>query len=67
MPVAAERIVVDAYDQRDRIGYNTQCCGVMMEMARRDFDTIDEIQYRFVLNLRGVGTFLDLQGRPGDQ
>ncbi len=51
-------------DQRYRFGYNTQCCGVMMEVARRNFDTIDEVQYRFVLNLRGVGTFLDLQGRP---
>jgi len=51
-------------DERYRLGYNTQCCGVMMEVARRNFDTIDEVQYRFVLNLRGVGTFLDLQGRP---
>jgi lipopolysaccharide assembly outer membrane protein LptD (OstA) len=51
-------------DQRYRLGYNTQCCGMMLELARRDYETIDEIQYRFVLNLRGVGTFLDLQGRP---
>jgi hypothetical protein len=53
-----------AADQRYRLGYNTQCCGMLLELARRDFDTIDEIEYRFVLNLRGVGTFLDLQGRP---
>jgi len=51
-------------DQRYRVGYNSQCCGILVEMARRDFDTIDEIEYRFTLNLRGVGTFLDLQGRP---
>ena len=51
-------------DQRYRLGYNTQCCGMLVEVARRDFDTIDELEYRFVLNLRGVGTFLDLQGRP---
>jgi len=51
-------------DQRYRLGYNTQCCGVLLELARRDFQTLDEIQYRFTLNLRGVGTFLDLQGRP---
>ncbi|HET6372225.1 MAG TPA: LPS assembly protein LptD, partial [Candidatus Polarisedimenticolia bacterium] len=51
-------------DQRYRLGYNTQCCGMLVEIARRDFDTIDEVEYRFVLNLRGVGTFLDLQGRP---
>ena len=54
----------DLQDQRYRIGYNSQCCGILVEMARRDFDTIDEIEYRFTLNLRGVGTFLDLQGRP---
>ncbi|MFQ5700587.1 MAG: LPS-assembly protein LptD [Acidobacteriota bacterium] len=54
----------DLQDQRYRFGYNTQCCGIMMEVARRDFDTIDEIEYRFTLNLRGVGTFLDLQGTP---
>ncbi|HEY3176265.1 MAG TPA: LPS assembly protein LptD [Candidatus Polarisedimenticolia bacterium] len=51
-------------DQRYRFGYNTQCCGMLIEVARRDFERIDEIEYRFVLNLRGVGTFLDLQGRP---
>ncbi len=51
-------------DQRYRLGYNTQCCGVMAEVARRDFETIDEIEYRFLLNLRGVGTLLDLQGQP---
>jgi len=54
----------DLQDQRYRVGYNSQCCGILVEMARRDFDTIDEIEYRFTLNLRGVGTFLDLQGRP---
>ena len=51
-------------DQRYRLGYNTQCCGMIFELARRDYTTIDEAQYRFMLNLRGVGTFLDLQGRP---
>ncbi len=54
----------DLRDQRYRVGYNTQCCGMLVEVARRNFETIDEIEYRFVLNLRGVGTFLDLQGRP---
>jgi hypothetical protein len=56
-------------DQRYRVGYNTQCCGVLVEMARRSFQTsvvgaTSELEYRFVLNLRGVGTFLDLNGRP---
>jgi len=55
-------------DQRYRIGYNTQCCGVLVEISRRNFVTsvlgqTTETEYRFVLNLRGVGTFLDLNGR----
>jgi hypothetical protein len=54
----------DFRDRRYRVGYNTQCCGMMVEIAQRDFETVDEIEYRFLLNLRGVGTFLDLQGRP---
>lgn len=56
-------------DQRYRVGYNTQCCGVLVEMSKRSFLTATEgattsTEYRFVLNLRGVGTFLDLNGRP---
>ncbi len=56
-------------DQRYRAGYNTQCCGVLVEVAKRSFQTsaigaTSETEYRFVLNLRGVGTFLDLNGRP---
>jgi len=56
-------------DQRYRFGYNTQCCGVLVEIAKRSFETAavgatSETEYRFVLNLRGVGTFLDLNGRP---
>ncbi len=54
----------DLRDRRYRLGYNTQCCGMMVEFAQRDFETVDEVEYRFLLNLRGVGTFLDLQGRP---
>jgi hypothetical protein len=54
-------------DQRYRVGYNTQCCGVLFEISRRALPagTIpsSDVQYRFVLNLRGVGTFLDLNGR----
>ena len=58
----------DLQDQRYRLGYNTQCCGVLVEISRRDLLTTSlgettETEYRFVLNLRGVGTFLDLNGR----
>jgi LPS-assembly protein len=56
-------------DERYRFGYNTQCCGILLEMSKRSFETsslgqTSETEYRFVLNLRGVGTFLDLNGRP---
>ncbi len=56
-------------DQRYRFGWNSQCCGVLVELSRRNFQTsslgdTSETEYRFVLNLRGVGTFLDLNGRP---
>lgn len=56
-------------DQRYRFGWNTQCCGVLLEVSRRNFQTsslgaTSETEYRFLLNLRGVGTFLDLNGRP---
>ncbi len=56
-------------DQRYRFGWNSQCCGVLVELSRRNFQTsslgeTSDTQYRFVLNLRGVGTFLDLNGRP---
>jgi len=56
-------------DQRYRFGYNTQCCGILFEVSKRalptgTFGPTSDIQYRFVLNLRGVGTFLDVNGRP---
>lgn len=56
-------------NQRYRFGYNTQCCGILVEVAKRTLPTGNlgansDIQYRFVLNLRGVGTFLDVNGRP---
>jgi hypothetical protein len=56
-------------DQRYRFGWNSQCCGILVELSRRNFQTstlgeTSETEYRFVLNLRGVGTFLDLNGRP---
>ncbi len=47
----------------DRTGTDNSGVEVMVEMARRDFVTINEMEYRFVLNLRGVSTFLDLNGR----
>ncbi len=48
-------------DQRYRIGYNTQCCGFLVEYLDRDFTLTEEREYRFLVNLKGVGTLFDLQ------
>jgi hypothetical protein len=59
--VNADLAASDVQDQRYRIGYNTQCCGFMVEYLDRDFNLTQEREYRFLLNLRGVGTLFDLQ------
>lgn len=51
----------DIQDQRYRIGYNTQCCGFLVEYLDRDFSLSQEREYRFLVNLKGVGTLFDLQ------
>jgi hypothetical protein len=43
------------------VGYNTQCCGFLVEYLNRDFDASQEREVRFLVNLKGVGTILDLQ------
>jgi hypothetical protein len=48
-------------DQRYRFGYDTQCCGIALEVLDRDFIGTQQREFRFVLNLRGLGNFLDLQ------
>ncbi|MFQ5719453.1 MAG: LPS-assembly protein LptD [Acidobacteriota bacterium] len=50
-------------DQRYRLGYDTQCCGFAVEIRQRDFIGTSQNEFRFVVNLRGLGNFLDLQGR----
>jgi len=49
-------------DQRYRVGYDTQCCGVAFEILDRNYIGSAQKEFRFVLNLRGIGNFLDLQG-----
>ena len=49
-------------DQRYRLGYDTQCCGFAVEVLDRDYVGTDQREFRFVVNLRGIGNFLDLQG-----
>ncbi|MFQ5767044.1 MAG: LPS-assembly protein LptD, partial [Acidobacteriota bacterium] len=48
-------------DQRYRLGYDTQCCGFAVELLQRNFDGTNQREFRFVINLRGIGNFLDLQ------
>jgi len=50
-------------DQRYRFGYDTQCCGFALEFRKREFIGTAQNEFRFVINLRGLGNFLDLQGR----
>ena len=50
-------------DQRYRFGYDTQCCGIAFEIRQRDFVGTEQREFRFVINLRGLGNFLDIQGR----
>ncbi len=50
-------------DQRYSFGYDTQCCGFAVEVLQRDFVGTEQREFRFVVNLRGIGNFIDLQGR----
>ena len=54
-------------DQRYRVGYDTQCCGFAVEVLDRDFIGTNQREYRFVINLRGIGNFLDLQNGGSGQ
>ncbi|MFQ5670313.1 MAG: LPS-assembly protein LptD [Acidobacteriota bacterium] len=49
-------------DQRYRFGYDTQCCGFAVELLQRNFEGTEQREFRFLVNLRGIGNFLDLQG-----
>ncbi|HZN04855.1 MAG TPA: LPS assembly protein LptD [Candidatus Polarisedimenticolia bacterium] len=52
-------------DQRYRAGYNTQCCGFQFEYLNRNFVGSDLTEFRFLVNLRGVGNVVDLHQRVG--
>jgi hypothetical protein len=47
-------------DQRYRAGYNTQCCGFQFEYLNRNFVGSDLTEFRFLVNLKGVGNVVDL-------
>src|SRR5262245_23389032 len=49
-------------DQLWRMQYYTQCCGFLAEYLRRDFAGNERREFRFSLDLRGIGKLLDLSG-----
>jgi hypothetical protein len=46
-------------DRRGRIGYYTQCCGFIVEYLEREFDVNARREVHFVIDLKGIGKFLD--------
>jgi hypothetical protein len=47
-------------DQRYRVEFYTQCCGFLAEYLARDFQVLTRREFRFTVDLRGIGKFLDL-------
>ncbi len=45
--------------RRFRIGYNTQCCGFQVEYLDRGFLGSGGKEFRFMVDLKGVGTVVD--------
>jgi lipopolysaccharide assembly outer membrane protein LptD (OstA) len=54
-------------DQRYRFGYDTQCCGFAFEVLNRNYVGTEDREFRFVINLKGIGNFLDLQSSAAGQ
>jgi hypothetical protein len=52
-------------DQRYKLGYNTQCCGFQIELLNRNFFGTSQSEFRFLINLKGVGNVVDLHSRSG--
>ncbi len=52
-------------DQRYKVGYNTQCCGFQIEYLNRNFVGSTQNEFRFLINLRGVGNVVDLHSGTG--
>ncbi len=52
-------------DQSYKLGYNTQCCGIQFEYLNRNFTTTSQREFRFLINLSGVGNVIDLRSTVG--
>ena len=61
LPVGEPRL----RDQRYKFGYNTQCCGFQVEVLNRNFFGASQREFRFLINLKGVGNVIDLQSGYG--
>ncbi len=46
-------------EQRYRIEYYTQCCGFYFEYLNRDFSTNERREFRFAIDLKGIGKVID--------
>lgn len=46
-------------EQRYRIEYYTQCCGFYFEYLNRDFSFNERREFRFTIDLKGIGKVLD--------
>ena len=47
-------------DRRVRLEYYTQCCGLLAEYLVREYTTSKRQDFRFTVDLRGIGKFLDV-------
>jgi len=52
--------------KRYRVEYYTQCCGFLAEYFERDYTTSQRKDFRFTVDLRGIGKFLDLHHGEAD-
>jgi len=48
--------------QRWRLEYYLQCCGFLAEYYGADFVTTQRRDFRFTIDLRGIGKLLDFKG-----
>jgi lipopolysaccharide assembly outer membrane protein LptD (OstA) len=47
-------------NHRYKIGYTTQCCGFTFEILDRSFQGVSQQEFRFLVNLKGIGNVLDI-------
>jgi LPS-assembly protein len=47
-------------DRRVRLEWYTQCCGLLAEYLARDYTGAQRRDFRFTVDLRGIGKFLDV-------